>query len=80
MQVGADILTPGFKKHLEKFYEKASLEDKARCLELLTALDIGQTARQQAQYLGIEDIPPERIQRPRTAMAALGKLKLISEI
>lgn len=49
-QIAGDfVLTPGFKENLESFYPKASTEDKARCLELLTSLDIGEELKEEAK-------------------------------
>ena len=76
---GDFVLTPGFRQTLENFFPKASPEDKARCLELLTALDIGDNLREQAKDVP-EDItgyqPPACVEvsnsqrkRPKSAMA-----------
>lgn len=47
-QLGSSILNPEFRKHLESFYSKATTaEDRACCLELLTALDISSTVKNQ---------------------------------
>ena len=78
-QVGNSILGPGFKQHLEKFYSKASPEDKARCLELLTSINISRTLRQQnraTKATAVTPTPPSHpkcTKRPYTAMADLGK-------
>ncbi|XP_074651528.1 testis-expressed protein 26-like [Tubulanus polymorphus] len=39
-RLGQDTLSPGFARYLEKYYKKASSADKAKCLELLTSLNI----------------------------------------
>merc|ERR1711912_145089 len=50
-RVGDYNVGGGYKNHLEAYYGKASPEDKARCLELLTSLEIGTAAK--SQGLGI---------------------------
>lgn len=61
IKVADTILTPGIRRHLEKFYEQSTNpEDKARCLELLTSLNIGQA---------LKDPEDTSVLRPRTAQA-----------
>lgn len=46
--MGEDVINPGLKENLERFYEKAvSDHDKAKCLELLTSLRLGEEIRHQ---------------------------------
>ena len=69
------MLTPGFHQHLEQYYARASPEDQARCIELLTALDIAKTLGQQASTSQLPVGAPPQTQRPKTAMAALCNCK-----
>jgi len=79
-RVGDYNVGGGYKNHLEAYYGKASPEDKARCLELLTSLEIGAAAK--SQGLGItkprrpsssrNPITGRKIEsRSKTAMAAI---------
>ena len=71
-------LSPGFKADLEAFYPKASVQDKARCLELLTSLDIGQAIKEQSKAIPQDQLVsqapgtssiPRPPPRPKSAMA-----------
>lgn len=56
---------------MEKFYKKATEEDKARCIELITALDISDAAKKK---LGLTTRHTKLQQkRPQTAMAELDR-------
>lgn len=58
------MVTQGLAKDLEDYYNKTdSAEDKTKALELLTSLRIGHEGRN------------EPVQRPHTAMPAVGKVK-----
>ena len=49
-KLGADILGSAVRKNLETFYAKASNSaDRARCLELLTSLDLGEALRKSSR-------------------------------
>ncbi|RUS85557.1 hypothetical protein EGW08_006700, partial [Elysia chlorotica] len=61
-RVGDSVLSPQFLKQLEYYYDKAGVHDKARCLELITSVRLGEELRAQATR------PP----RPSTAMPNLG--------
>ncbi|KAK2184532.1 hypothetical protein NP493_263g01020 [Ridgeia piscesae] len=68
------LLGPGIRDRLVQYYDKAPAEDKARCLELLTALDLGDVIKIQAKDLNlakhcVTSNVARRKQRPRTAMA-----------
>lgn len=56
------MLSPQFLKQLESYYDKAGIQDKAKCLELITSVKLGQELRQQ-----VKATP-----RPKTAMPAFG--------
>lgn len=69
-QLGSSILNPEFRRHLESFYSKATTaEDRARCLELLTALDISSAVKNQTNaYSNIRShIAKPHDRRPFTA-------------
>ena len=74
------LLAPGFKEALDNYYPKASNEDKLKCLELLTALELSDVInesgeKQQAQstqtarYERTENVKPRppSADRPSTA-------------
>ncbi|KAI0216362.1 hypothetical protein LSAT2_031574 [Lamellibrachia satsuma] len=68
------VLGSGLRDRLVQYYDKAPAEDKARCLELLTALDLGDVIELQARDLNlakhcVTSNVGRRKQRPRTAMA-----------
>lgn len=82
LQLAGQVVTSGFKEHLSKYFEKASAEDKARCLELLTALDLSEAVTNHAprpsSSLGYSSPHPpaaskkkHRHKRPQTAMATM---------
>jgi len=85
--VGDYNLGGGYKDHLEHFYSKATVEDKARCLELLTSLDIGAVAKAQARsksgiprqrrtpQVASRGSKPGSIDRAYSAMAAIDQSK-----
>ena len=74
------MLGSGIRDHLLTYYDKAPAEDKARCLELLTALDLGDAIKLQASDLNLAkhcvSNVAKRKQRPRTAMAFRGKIHI----
>lgn len=59
-QLGEETLSPTFVKHLEHYYDRAPVSDKARCLELITSIKLG------------EEVKRSQVRRPKTAMPALG--------
>ena len=80
-QIGEDIVGPGFSDQLERFYKKAKPADRARCLELLTAINIQREVKSRLanqrpvsraqtpapnSFRATSPLP----QRPYTAMAA----------
>ncbi|XP_005109735.2 uncharacterized protein LOC101848325 [Aplysia californica] len=60
-RLGDEVLSPQFVKELEHYYDKAGVQDKAKCLELITSVRLGQELRQQVKAST----------RPKTAMPAL---------
>jgi hypothetical protein len=62
--IGDEVVTEGLTTDLQAFYDKAtSSEDKAKALQLLSAIRSG------------EERPQEPCPRPHTAMPAFGKCK-----
>ncbi|XP_064636846.1 testis-expressed protein 26-like [Lineus longissimus] len=61
-RLGEDNLTPGFITHLEKFYKKANAKDRAKCLELLTALNIQEDLNTKLQPC--RSLQPSRCKTP----------------
>ncbi|XP_046562188.1 testis-expressed protein 26-like isoform X1 [Haliotis rubra] len=59
-RLGEETLSPAFVKHLEHYYDRAPVADKARCLELITSIKLG------------EEVKRSQVRRPKTAMPALG--------
>ncbi|XP_067663810.1 testis-expressed protein 26-like isoform X2 [Haliotis asinina] len=59
-ELGEETLSPAFVKHLEHYYDRAPVADKARCLELITSIKLG------------EEVKRSQVRRPKTAMPALG--------
>ncbi|KAK0050482.1 testis-expressed sequence 26 protein [Biomphalaria pfeifferi] len=57
-KLGESVLSPVFLKELESYYTKADVRDKARCLELITSVTLGEELKTQAN------------KRPMTAMPA----------
>ena len=88
-QVAGDfVLAPGFREVLSDYYPKAKTDaDKAKCLELLTSLNISDVIKESAQDLPADYypyqqqscLPTERHKRPKSAMAAtpVGKYRKI---
>ncbi|XP_022086134.1 testis-expressed protein 26-like [Acanthaster planci] len=72
-EFGGDSLTAGFSKDLLQFYGKANAEDKRRCLELLTSLSIGEELTKHAAAKKPARPKGPKLQRPKTAMASLGR-------
>lgn len=59
---GEDTISPGLVEDLQKFYDKTeSLQDKAKCLELITSVQLGETVKDHA------------LQRPHSAMPVVGQ-------
>ncbi|GFN75082.1 testis-expressed sequence 26 protein-like [Plakobranchus ocellatus] len=61
-RLGDNVLSPQFLKQLEYYYDKAGIHDKARCLELITSVRLGEELRAHTK----------RPLRPNTAMPAFG--------
>ncbi|CAL1541209.1 unnamed protein product [Lymnaea stagnalis] len=61
-RLGDDVLSPVFLKELEHYYDKADVKDKAKCLELITSVSLGEELRQQVKGT----------RRPKTSMPAFG--------
>ena len=88
-QVAGDfVLAPGFREVLSDYYPKAKTDaDKAKCLELLTSLNISDVIKESAQDLPADYypyqqqscLPTERHKRPKSAMAStpVGKYRKI---
>jgi len=72
-QLGSSSLNPEFRKHLESFYSKArTSEDRARCLELLTALDISSAVNRKGNACSRGPISRPHNRRPFTACGNYG--------
>ena len=66
-QLGDDTIGTGLVDDLQNFYDKTdSLADKAKCLELINAVNLGEAVRDNA------------LQRPHSAMPTLGEIKYLS--
>ncbi|KAH9513985.1 hypothetical protein Btru_031894 [Bulinus truncatus] len=61
-RLGEDTLSPVFLKELENYYDKADVHDKAKCLELMTSVTLGEELKKQVR----------QAKRPKTAMPASG--------
>ena len=62
-QFGDDTLSPGIVEELQKYYDNTdSFQDRAKCLELITAVNLGETVKENA------------LQRPHSAMPIVGEL------
>ena len=66
LQLSEDVLLPGIRDQLQDFYEHASPQDKARCLELLASLDISQANKTPKKFNQASQ------KRPTSAMGSLG--------
>uniref|UniRef100_A0A2C9LL55 Uncharacterized protein n=1 Tax=Biomphalaria glabrata TaxID=6526 RepID=A0A2C9LL55_BIOGL len=60
-KLGESVLSPVFLKELESYYTKADVRDKARCLELITSVTLGEELKKQVRQAN---------KRPMTAMPA----------
>ncbi|KAK2168678.1 hypothetical protein LSH36_15g16011 [Paralvinella palmiformis] len=69
VQLADHLLLPGFQKHLQDFYMKASPEDRLRCADLITDLDQSDPRIR----LPYNERPQSELKykRPQTAMACL---------
>ncbi|XP_064610080.1 testis-expressed protein 26-like [Liolophura sinensis] len=71
--VGQDYITHNFQKHLEGYYNKATPTDQAKCLELVTALHLGEgLAPQYTTHPPYTSKIPKDIRRCKSAMAKIG--------